>query len=454
MIRKEKTDTSKYLFSNKDLKRLILPLVLEQTLAITVGMADTVMVSSVGEVAVSGVSLVDMINNLIFSILAAISTDGAVIVNQNIGASNIKRARNAAKQLLATVLVFSTLITVLTLVFRRGLLGLLFGSIENSVMESALIYLFISGLSFPFLGIYNSCAALFRSMGKANITFKVSVLGNIINVVGNAICVFGFKMGVAGVALPTLISRMIMAMILYVMLRNPSLMIHFEKGSFRPDFGIIKKILYIGIPSGIENGMFQLGRVLVVSIISTFGTAQIAANGVANALDAIGIITGQGINLAVITVIGICVGAGDETQVRYYFKKLMKLTYISMIAVGVPLLIFLNPILSLFGIGEEATRITYRLVMIHTGMGMLLWPTSFTFPNMLRACNDVKYPMVCSVISMIIFRLGGSMFFGVYLGLGAVGVWIAMVFDWVCRSSCFALRYFKGGWKKTMYRLK
>ncbi len=431
------------IFSGRELRRLILPLIFEQALAVTVGMADTAMVSSVGEVAVSGVSLVDMLNNLIFSVFAALATGGAVVVSQLMGAERMDKARGAARQLLFTVTVISSAVTALVLLLRRPLLTLLFGKIEQDVMGACLVYLEISALSFPFLGIYNACAALFRCQNRSDLTFKVSAVGNLINVAGNALCLFGLKMGVAGVALPTLISRVFMALCLYFMLRQRKGEVYLGGEKFSPDLSAIKRILYIGVPGGIENGIFQLGRVMVVSIISGFGTAQIAANGVANSLDSVGIITGHAMNLAMVTVIGRCVGAGDGEQVRYYTKKLMAITYISMAAVNIPLLLSLNGLLSLFGLGEEARGIAYILVMIHNGVGMFLWPLSFTLPNMLRACNDVKYPMVCSILSMWIFRIGFSVVLGVHFRMGAVGVWIAMVLDWICRVACFILRYFR-----------
>ncbi|MBQ8279643.1 MAG: MATE family efflux transporter [Roseburia sp.] len=446
--------TKDYLFSNTDLRNLIIPLVFEQTLAITVGMADTMMISSVGETAVSGVSLVDMFNMLIFSVLSALSTGGAVIVSQNMGAGKNEEARKSAKQLLFTVLLFSIIIAIFVIFFRDGLLRLFFGGIEQDVKEAAIIYLIISAFSFPFLGIYNSCAALFRAMGRTNITFIVSVIGNIINIVGNAFCIFVLHMGVAGVAIPTLISRMVMGLILYVLLKNPELEIYFERGAFRVDSEIIKKILYIGIPSGIENGIFQLGRVIVVSIISGFGTIQIAANGVANSLDAVGCIVGSATSLAMITVIGRCVGAEDQQQIRYYLKKLMVITYVATWAVNIPLLLNLNSVLALYGLEAETTKLAFILVMIHNGMAMFLWPVSFVLPNMLRACNDVRFPMIISIFSMFAFRIGFSYVIGVGMDMGAIGVWIAMVLDWIFRIICFVGRYFHGDWKKTMYRLK
>nr|WP_300850277.1 MATE family efflux transporter [uncultured Acetatifactor sp.] len=438
----------KMIFSNKDLKKLIIPLILEQALAITVGMADTMMISSVGEAAVSGVSLVDMFNNLIISVLAALATGGAVVTSQLIGASKREEACRSAKQLLWVDGLITVGISLLVIVGHRGILNLFFGRIEEDVMSNAILYLIISAVSFPFLAIYNACAALFRSMGNSGITLKVSILMNILNVGGNAVCVFGLKMGVAGVAVPSLISRAVAALCLYILLKNPDSLIHLNKDRFRFDGKMIKKILYIGIPSGIENGIFQLGRVVVVSIIAGFGTAQIAANGVANSLDSMGCIIGQGMNLVMITVIGQCVGAGDLAQVKHYTKKLLLITYTATAVTNTLILLFLRPILGLYGLGAEATELAYILVMIHNGMAMLLWPASFVLPNMLRACNDVRYTMTIAIFSMVTFRIGLSLVFGVSMEMGAVGVWIAMVVDWVFRVICFAGRYLQGTWRK------
>ncbi len=438
----------KMIFSNKDLKKLIIPLILEQALAITVGMADTMMISSVGEAAVSGVSLVDMFNNLIISVLAALATGGAVVTSQLIGASKREEACRSAKQLLWVDGLITVGISLLVIAGHRGILNLFFGRIEEDVMSNAILYLIISAVSFPFLAIYNACAALFRSMGNSGITLKVSILMNILNVGGNAVCVFGLKMGVAGVAVPSLISRAVAALCLYILLKNPDSLIHLNKDRFRFDGKMIKKILYIGIPSGIENGIFQLGRVVVVSIIAGFGTAQIAANGVANSLDSMGCIIGQGMNLAMITVIGQCVGAGDLAQVKHYTKKLLLITYTATAVTNTLILLFLRPILGLYGLGAEATELAYILVMIHNGMAMLLWPASFVLPNMLRACNDVRYTMTIAIFSMVTFRIGLSLVFGVSMKMGAVGVWIAMVVDWVFRVICFAGRYLRGTWRK------
>jgi len=411
-------------------------------------MADTMMISSAGEAAVSGVSLVDMFNNLIISVLAALATGGAVVTSQCIGAGRREEACRSARQLVFTEAAITIGISVLVLLFHRQILGLFFGQIEADVMQNAIIYLIISVFSFPLLAVYDSCAALYRSMGNAQITLKISLLMNVINVVGNAIGVYVLKLGVAGVAIPSLVSRGVAGVVLFTLLHNPDNLVFLTRGKFKVDATIVKRILFIGIPSGIENGIFQLGRVLVVSIIAAFGTSQIAANGVANSLDSMGCIVGQAMSLAMITVIGRCVGAGEEGQVRYYTKKLLGETYFYTAVINSIILLLLPWILQIYGLGEETTRLSYILVMIHDGMAIFLWPASFVLPNMLRACNDVKYTMVVSIFSMITFRIGFSYVFGVHMGWMAVGVWAAMVIDWVFRVLCFVGRYLAGTWRK------
>ena len=288
------TSTTNQLFSKDDLKKLIIPLLFEQALAITVGMADTVMISSAGEAAVSGVSLIDMFNNLIISVLAALATGGAVVTSQFLGAGKKEDACKSAKQLIVSSVCITIGISILVMVFCNGIISLFFGKIEADVFHNAVIYMMISALSFPFLALYNSCAALFRSMGNSKITLKVSVVENIINIGGNALGVYVLGLGVAGVAIPSLISRAVAGFILYHLLKNPSNEVHLLKERFHIDWPVIHKIFYIGIPSGIENGIFQLGRVIVVSIIAGFGTVQIAANGVANSLGQHGLYRGTG----------------------------------------------------------------------------------------------------------------------------------------------------------------
>lgn len=436
------------MFTNKDLKHLIVPLVIEQLLAITVGMVDTVMISGVGEAAISGVSLVDMINNLLNSVFAALATGGAVIVSQYIGKKKRDAACESANQLVLIVLIVSGVIMTLVLAFNKPLLSTIYGSVEPDVMKHAVTYLIVSAIGFPFLALFNACAALFRSMGNSKISMQVSLIMNITNAVGNAILIYGFGMGVAGAAIASTASRALAALILlYLATNKQNLIVVTVRNIPKWNRYLIRRILFIAIPSGIENGLFQLGRVLVVSIIAGFGTAQIAANAVANNLDNLGNLAGHSVNLAVITVVGRCIGAGDYKQAVYYTKKLLKIVYIMTLCVNVVLLGGLPWILKIFSLSAEAYHYAYILVWIHNGCAVFLWPIAFTLAYTLRAAGDVKFAMFISIFSMLTFRILFSVILGQQMGYGAIGVWIAMVLDWIFRAIMFGWRFIKGKWK-------
>lgn len=435
------------MFTKEQLKKLILPLIVEQVLAITVGMVDTMMISYAGEAAISGVSLVDMINVLLINIFAAVGTGGAVVVSQYLGHGNKKLACRAAEQLITVSAVISTGIMVLGLLFRAPLLKLLFGTVEADVMRNAMIYFLISAFSFPFLGVFNACAATYRSMGNSKISMKVSIGMNIFNAIGNAILIFGFQMGTAGAALSTLAARILGAVVMMILMKNQKNDVFIVyRNLLAWERSMVRRILHIAIPNGVENGLFQLGRVLVVSIISRFGTAQIAANAVANNLDSMGCIAGQAMNLAMITVVGQCMGAGEKEQAVWYTKKLWKFTYKITAAVNGIILLSLPLLLNIYSLSPQAWHYAFILVCIHNGCAILLWPTSFTMPNALRASGDVKFTMVVSVSSMFIFRIGFSVVLGIYFGLGAIGVWIAMVLDWICRVCFYVWRFCSKKW--------
>ena len=437
------------MFSNKALKKLILPLIIEQILIMAVGVADTVMVSYAGEVAISGVGLVDMFNNLIITVLAAIDAGGAIIVSQYIGNKDRKNANKASSQLLTITIVIATVIMLGCLVFHRILLSTFFGAIEMDVMKAATTYFLISAISFPFLGVYNSAAALYRSMEKTRTTMYVSILMNIINVVGNYIGVFILHAGVAGVAVPTLISRIVAAIIMFALSLNSSNLVYVKiKNVFAWNQEMISRILKIAVPNGIENGLFTLGRVLVTSIVALFGTSQIAANSVAGRIDQIAVVVVNAINLGIVVVVGQCIGANDYEQAKYYIKKLMKISYIVTGIIGSAVILLLPWILNLYSLSSEARNLTFILVIMHNIMATALHPTAFVLPNGLRAAGDVKFSMVVRIVSMILFRLGAAVLFGIIFNLGIIGVWIAMGSDWLCRSVCFVIRFIKGKWRQ------
>ncbi len=438
------------LFSNQRLFRLIIPLIIEQGLSVLVGMCDGIMVSSVGEAAISGVSLVDMINTVILTLFAALATGGAVVTSQLLGARQRERAEKSAAQLVLMAGALGVAAAVLCLIFAEGLMRLFFGSIDRQVMAAGLIYLRITALSFPFIALYNAGAAIFRSTGNSQISMKVSLLMNLINVVGNAVCIYGLGMGVAGVAIPTLISRMVAAVVILAMAMGPRQELNIRmSGIMQVDRTIMGSILRIGVPSACENSFFQLGRLVVVSMIALFGTSQTSANAVANTLDGIGVIIGQAMGLAMVTVVGQSVGAGDAEQTEHYIKKLMVWSYLLQGVSNVLLLLFAGQMVGLYSsLSPETAELARLLVRIHSGCAILLWPASFVLPNALRAANDVRYTMWVGMGSMVAFRIAGSWLLCVRLGMGALGVWIAMVADWVCRVCFFLPRILSGRWKR------
>lgn len=437
------------LFSDKSLIRLIIPLVIEQGLTILVGMCDGMMVSSAGEAAIAGVSLVDMINAIILTLFAALATGGAVVTSQYLGAKQMDKARQSAGQLVLMAALMGLAAMGLCIAFARPLMDLFFGSIEADVMEAGLIYLRITAISFPFIALYNAGAAIFRSIGNSRISMKVSVMMNIINVVGNAICVLGLKMGVAGVAIPTLVSRAAAAVVILSLARSRKNELYLEaKGIFHVQPAMMRNILRIGIPSACENSFFSLGRTVVVSMIAIFGTIQTSANAVANTLDSVGIIVGQAMGLAMVTVIGQCVGAGDTRQAEFYMKKLLRWCYVIQGASNVLIMIFCRQLIGLYSsISPETEQLAWELVMMHSFFAIFMWPVSFVLPNALRAASDVKFTMWVGIFSMLTMRIGLSWVMCVHWGWGATGVWIAMILDWVVRISFFIPRAVSGKWK-------
>lgn len=437
------------IFSNQDLLRLLVPLIIEQLLAVAVGLADSIMVSQVGEAAVSGVSLVDNINILLIGIFAALATGGAVVVGQYIGHGDLSKARQAGEQLLVFVAILSVAIMLLVYLGKWFILKVVFGQITAEVMHHANVYLLIVTLSIPLLAVYNSGAALFRVQGNSAVSMKISLLMNVINIVGNAIMIFGLHSGVEGVAIPTVISRGVAAVVVIVLLRNPKLTVHIHKPfSYHFQGNMVKRILRIGIPNGVENSMFQLGKLVLLSMISTLGTTAITANAVSNSVAAFGILPGQAIGLGMVTVISQCVGAGDYEQVKYYTKKLILCAYLAMIAVNVLIIAAFPLLFQIYHLSPGTVKLTKEILIFHGICACVIWPISFTFPNTLRAANDVKYTMIVSMLSMWICRILFAFFFAKRMGFGVLGVWYAMILDWCVRSVCFIGRYLSGKWMR------
>ena len=440
-------------FSNQQLKRLIMPLIVEQCLAITVGLADSIMVASVGEAAVSAVSLVDSINTLLFYGFSALATGGAVVCGQFIGRRDYKKANDSAQQLLVFIVLLAAGLTALLYLFKYFILHGLFGQIEEDVMNYANTYFIIVEASIPFIALYNAGAALFRVMGNSSVSMKISLGMNVINVCGNALLIFGLHMGVEGVAIPTLVSRIVGAAVVIGMLGNEKYAMHISR-PFRYQFNpyTVRNILKIGVPSGLESSLFHLGKILLLSVVSAFGTASIAANAIGNTLATFQTLPPSAIGVGMITVVSQCTGAGDFQAARFYTKKLMKWAYLSMLAINVAIFAAMPLIISLYQVSDEAARIAEILLWLHGGIGIVLWPLAFTLPQALKAAGDTTYVMLMAVGSMWAFRIVTGILFAKTLGMGVLGIWIAMFIDWACRIVFIVVRYRGHKWEEKYVR--
>ena len=444
-------ETPKYtLFSNRDLVRLVIPMIIEQMLFVSVGMIDTMMISSQGDASVSGVSLVDMVNNFIGNIYFALATGGAVVAAQFLGAKKEADARSSARQLLVLNLVFGMLLTLGCELGNRHLLRLVFGNLPPDVLHEAVAYFRVTACTYPVIAVYCSCTSLLRAMKCSQWSMYSSTVTNVLNVIGNYIFIFVLKQGVAGAATATLLSRIAaMAMVLCILSQRTRPVYVDWHEPFHIHWGLVRRILFIGVPNGIESGLFQLGRVLVVGLIAGYGTVQIAANAVGNNIGGLTILCGIGFGLAMITVVGQSVGAGDEGQCRFYIRKMMRWAYVVCAVNALIVLAVMPLLLKCYGkLTPEVLNLGGTLACIHLGFGVLLWPASFVFPNALRAANDVKFTMIVSIVSMFAVRIGCSYLLAAIFHTGALAVWSAMIADWVVRVTCFVWRYRSGGWKR------
>lgn len=422
---------------------------IDQFLQAFVGLADSIMVATVGEAAVSGVSLIDTVMVLIINIFTALATGGAVIAGQYLGKKKEEMACKATNQLLAFTLKSSLEVMILCYLGRNLITNVVFGKIDADVTYNCNVYLLIVFASIPMTALYNAGASVFRAMGNSAVAMKTSLFMNVINLCGNAVLIFGFHRGVEGVAIPTLVSRLAACVVMMYLLNDQKHILHIcHPFSLKSDWMLLKKILYIGVPNGLENSMFQLGKILVLSIVTGFGTASIAANAVANNVATFAVLPGMSIGFAMLTVTAQCIGAGDFQQVKYYTVKLIKIAYAALVGVNILMILLIPVIIKIYGLSAEASDYAYRILIYHSICVVTIWPLSFSLPNTLRAAADVNYTMILSIISMWVFRIGFSVLLGVYLKMGVFGVWVAMTIDWLFRSICFVIRYLRGKWKR------
>ena len=446
--KRRKMEQKSEVFSNKQLKEMIVSLFFEQLLIMLVGMADTLVVSYAGESAVSGVSLVNQFNTIFIYLFTALASGGAVIISQYIGRNKKDAAGASASQLLLFSTGFSMIVAGIVLAGNEWILHLMFGKVEESVMEACVTYLRISAYSYPALAIYNAGAAVYRSLGRTDVTMYLSVASNIINVIGNLIGIFVLHAGVAGVAYPSLVARIFSAVVITALcFRRKNGVFYRGKWIFRWDSAAMRHILNIAVPNGLENGVFQLVKVALSSIVALFGTYQIAANGVAQSIWSLSALAGVAMGPVFITVIGQCMGNGDADAAEHYFKRLTRITL--LISSAWNLLIFLlTPFfMKFYALQPETKRLVIWLVLIHNVFNASAYPFSGALSNGLRAAGDVKFTMYVSVVSTIAVRLLLSWLLGIVLKMGVIGIAIAMVCDWSIRAVIFFWRQKSGKWK-------
>ncbi|MBQ2691900.1 MAG: MATE family efflux transporter [Clostridia bacterium] len=446
---RDRLPKERQLFSNTDLRKLIVPIIIEQVLVMMVGMVGTMMVSYSGEAAMSGVSLSEMINGIFQYVFSALAAGGTIVVSQYIGSRDMNKAQKSSNQLVMVATLIALIFMGGVLIGNRPLLSLLFGRIEADVMDAALTYLIITAFSYPFVAAYNAFSALFRAMGHSKINMKVSLMMNIINVLCNYIGVFRMGGGAEAVGISVLISRVFAAAVLFVLLLNKKYEISLSpKNIFTWDMDLIKRILGIAIPNGVETGAFQVSRVALTSIIATFGTAQIAANGVAVSLDNFNSIVNSSISLAIPTVIGQCMGARDHEAATYYAKKLLLIAQIGSVFLCTGVFLSLPFVLDLYELSADARWYVHTLVAMHCLWTILFGTSSGPMPSVLRAAGDVKFTMFWAIAGLAIGRVGGSYLFAIIFDMGIIGMWMAMPPHWLFNSISSYLRFRSGKWKE------
>jgi len=435
-------------WSNKQLFSLFWPLIVEQLLVVMIGMVDMVMVSSVGEHAVSGISLVESINFLIITAFNAIATGGSVVASQYLGRKDEKNACCSARQLVYAGLFISLVMMVLTIITRGPILRFIYGNIADDVMHSADIYFLFIAISYPFLALYTAAAAMFRCQGNSKVPMRTVILLNVFNIAGNALFIYVFKLGVAGAAISTLIGRAAVALLLmHLLMKDKTRIINLhEITKIKIDWTMIRRILNIGIPSGLEASMFQVGKILVTRIFTVFGTAAIAANAVGATINSLAFMPGSGYGIGLLIIAGQCIGAGDYLAAKRFTKKIMILSYITYLFININIFIFMHPIISIFNLSQDAHDLCVTFLRVHCITSTLFWCPSFVLPNALKAAGDARYVMVVAVSTMWLVRVCSSFFMAYTIGLGPVAVYMAMGADFLFRGIFFAKRWFSNKW--------
>ena len=437
--------TSTPLFPRQALVALLLPLIAEQALSVTIGLADTLMVSSVGEAAVSGVSLVDSFNTLMIQIMSALATGGAVVTSQYIGHQEPKNAKAAAAQILFVLSSFSVLVAAVVIGGRHAILRGIFGSIDADVMRYAETYFLLSALSYPFIGLYNAGAALFRAQGNSKISMLSSLVMNVVNIGGNAVLIYGFGMGVMGAALATVLSQVASAVLtLRCIVGSQGMPWHIRTEKLRLHGDVFAAICTIGVPAAAQSAMYNISNMFIQSSMNSFGTSTIAAWGVYGKIDFVFWMTINSLGIAITTFAGQNFGARQYDRVRRGVRVCLAMAACTTLVISFT---FYNLAEVLFRLFSQDDAV----VAVGVGMMHVLTPVYITYvcievlAGALRGCGDVRVPTLITVFFVCGLRMLW-LFIAVPIRHEVATVEMSYPITWSLASALFILYYVKGGW--------
>ncbi len=468
------------LFTGKQLFWLIVPIVIEQIFSTSLGFFDSILVSNIHAAeavrsnASNAVGNVDYINNLIIQLFSAFATGGSIVTSQALGAGDNDLANKLAKQLLMLVICVALGVAGLCLLLNRPIIRLFYGHVDPTTFGYQQTYFYVTALSFPFIGLFNACAALLRAQRKSLVTMTSAAISCGVNVALDALFMYVLNLGVLGAGLATLFCRAVPALFMLTLLGREGNLVRVRLwGPFRFDGAMLRRILRIAIPSGVESALFQLGKLMTNTFVNAgvYATGaksltalneagetisvNIQANGnaIANQINNFASVVGGGVGTSCLTVIGQSVGSGDLGQVKHYMRRMFLISYLAN-GLCVGLILSLVPVISqLYGYTAEAKAIGQSCLYLCLMFQFFTYPLSFTTPGILKATSDVKYVMYCAVFSMFVMRVGLAFLLTTdripgLPQLGAMGYWIGMCSDWVLRSVLFLSRLLSGRWKK------
>ena len=436
----------------KNVLKLAVPIIVEQTFVMMLGVCNTMMAGHIGEEAVSAIGMVDSINMLFISFFAALSVGATVVVAQQIGQEKPKKANETAKQAIVSGVIVAGVITLLLWIFRVPLINFLYGSAEELVKSNAKLYIEFTLLTYPFIAIEQIANGILRGAGDTKTPMYITMFMNIINIILGYRLIYGIdflhipSFGIMGAALAIAIARMIGSVIIIIVLFRGSKIIKIKKlFPFKFDMKVQKSIFNIGIPAGMEQVIFQTGKLLVQVFIVTMGTASIASNAIGMSITQIINVPGNALCLAATTLVGQYIGRDDIKGAKSTLIYLVKIATICLVSIGIIFVPIAEWLASLYTNVPEVIRLTGILIKSNS-VAMVVWAISFVLSSGLKGAGDTRYTMMTAFIGMWVFRIGLGYVLGIVFKMGILGIWIAMYIDWFVRGTMYSVRLKGTNW--------